>query len=506
MEKIFIFDTTLRDGEQTPGVALTVNEKLKIARELEKLGVDVIEAGFPASSSGDFEAVKVIAQEIETPVVAALARTLPTDIKRAGEALKGARRGRIHTFIATSPIHMQYKLKKSPPQVLKLAVDAVSLAREYIEEVEFSPEDASRSEPVFLYEVIEAVIEAGARIINIPDTVGYSIPREFGNLIREIIEHVPNIHKARISVHCHNDLGLATANSLSAVEAGARQIECTINGIGERAGNAALEEIVMAIQTRKDFFNFFTEIKAKEIYRISRLVSHLTGIPIQPNKAIVGKNAFRHQAGIHQNGVLKKSATYEIMTPASIGLEESELVLGKLSGRHAFRERLKKLGFQLPEEELEKAFKAFKSLADKKKEIFDEDLILIVEEQITQIPEIFSLQYIHTVTGNQILPTATVRVKKGDEIFQEAACGDGPIDAVYRAIDRICGLDLTLVEYSLQAITGGKDAVGEVRVRIKGEDTLVSGRGASTDIIEASAKAYLNAINRYLYHCGREKQ
>ena len=500
MEKIFIFDTTLRDGEQTPGVSLTIDEKLKIAHELEKLNVDVIEAGFPASSPGDFEAVKRIAQEIGNPVITALARTLPGDIRKAGEALKRAKKGRIHTFIATSPIHMNYKLRKSPSEVLKLAVDAVKLAREYTEEVEFSPEDASRSDPVFLNEIILAVIEAGATVVNIPDTVGYSVPEEFKRLIQNVFKHVSSIDKVVISVHCHNDLGLATANSLSAIEAGARQIECTVNGIGERAGNAALEEIVMAIQTRKDFFNYYTGIKANQIYRTSRLVSHLTGIPIQPNKAIVGKNAFRHQSGIHQDGVLKKSSTYEIMTPASIGLKESELVLGKLSGRHAFKERLKKLGFYLSEEELEKTFQAFKILADKKKEIFDEDLIFIVEEQITRVPEVFTLDYIHIVTGNQILPTATVRIKKGDEIFQEAACGDGPIDAVYKAIDRICGMNLTLVEYSLQAITGGKDAVGEVTVRIKGGDTIVAGRGASTDIIEASAKAYINAINRYLYH------
>jgi len=505
MEKIFIFDTTLRDGEQTPGVTFTPDEKLKIAKALGKLGVDVIEAGFPASSPGDFKAVKLIAEEIEGQVIAALARALPQDIKKAGEALRLAKKARIHTFIATSPVHLEYKLKKKPDEVLKIAVDAVTLAREYTEEVEFSPEDASRSEITFLYEIIQAVIEAGAKIINIPDTVGYSTPEEFANLIKKIKENVPGINQAKISVHCHNDLGMAVANSLSATRAGARQIECTINGIGERAGNAALEEVVMAIKTRKDFFDFYTDINTEEIYPTSRLVSHLTGIPIQPNKAIVGKNAFRHQAGIHQDGVLKKSTTYEIMTPSSIGLEKGELVLGKLSGRHAFKERLKKLGFHLDNKELERCFNVFKQLAEKKKEIFDEDLILIVEEQTARIPEFFSLMYIHTVTGNKILPTATVRIKKKDKVYQEAACGDGPVDATYKAIDRICKLDLTLIDYSIQSATGGKDAVGEVTVRVKRGDALVSGRGSSTDIIEASAKAYLNAINRLLYRNNREE-
>jgi len=499
MEKIFIFDTTLRDGEQTPGVAFTVEEKLKIAKALEKLGVDVIEAGFPASSPGDFDAVKRIAEEIERPVIAALARALPQDIKRAGNALKNAKKGRIHTFIGTSPVHMKYQLRKTPDDVLKIAVDAVKLAREYQEEVEFSPMDASRSEVSFLHEVIQAAVEAGAKIINIPDTVGYSIPEEFAGLIQKIKEYLPSIDSITLSVHCHDDLGMAVANSLAAIRKGARQIECAVNGLGERAGNAALEEVVMAIKTREEFFKFYTDINTKEIYPTSRLVSYLTGIPIQPNKAIVGKNAFRHQSGIHQDGVLKESTTYEIVTPSSVGLEQSEIVLGKLSGRHALKERLKKLGFSLREDELERCFNAFKKLTEKKKEIFDEDLMLIVEEQTTKIPEVFLLEYIHTVTGNKILPTATVRIKKGGKVYQEAACGDGPIDAAYKAIERICKLDLTLVDYSIQAATGGKDALGEVVVRVKKGDTLVSGRGSSTDIIEASAKAYINAINRLLY-------
>ncbi|MBC7190060.1 2-isopropylmalate synthase [Candidatus Aerophobetes bacterium] len=505
MEKIFIFDTTLRDGEQTPGVAFTPGEKLEIAKALERLGVDVIEAGFPASSPGDFEAVKKVASEIEKCTICALARAVPQDIEKAALALKNARKARIHTFIATSPVHMKYKLRKTPDEVLRAAVDAVKLAREYAEEVEFSPEDASRSETGFLCEIIHATLEAGAKIINIPDTVGYATCEEFSALIKKIKNSVPGIDNAVISVHCHDDLGMAVANSLCAVKAGARQIECAINGIGERAGNAALEEIVMAIRTRQDFFNFYTDINTREIYPTCRLVSYLTGIAIPPNKAIVGKNAFRHQSGIHQDGVLKKAITYEIINPSEVGIEERELVLGKLSGRHAFKKRLESLGFYLGEEEFERCFEAFKKLAEKKKEIFDEDLILIVEEQTTHIPEFFSLEYIHVVTGNCILPTATVRLKKEGKVYQEAACGDGPIDAAYRAIDRICQLDLTLVDYSIKAATVGKDALGEVTVRVKIGENLISGRGSSTDIIEASAKAYINAINRFLYKSLRKE-
>ena len=503
-EKIYIFDTTLRDGEQTPGASLTVKEKLKIARGLEKLGVDVIEAGFPAASPGEFEAVKMISQEVKGPIITALARTLSQDIKRAGEALKSARQGRIHTFIATSPIHLKYKLKKSPDEVLKMATQAVRLAREYTSEVEFSPEDASRSQPSFLYQIITEVIEEGASIINIPDTVGYSIPEEFKRFIQGIIENVPNIDKAVLSVHCHNDLGLATANSLAAIQAGARQIECTINGIGERAGNASLEEIVMTLKVRDDLLDFFTSINTKRIYQLSQEVAHFTGIPVQPNKAIVGDNAFRHQAGIHQDGVLKKNSTYEIMSPASIGLKSRELVLGKLSGRHAFKERASQLGFALKDSQLKVAFQSFKELADKKKIVFDEDLSSILEEQVLQAPSIYSLDYIHTVTGNKIVPTATVIIKKGGKLYQEAACGDGPIDAAYKAIDRVCKLKLLLMSYSLRAITGGKDALGEVTVKVESQGILMSGRGVSTDIIEAGARAYINAINRLIYQ-GRKK-
>ncbi|RLE08694.1 2-isopropylmalate synthase [Candidatus Aerophobetes bacterium] len=503
MERIIIFDTTLRDGEQSPGVGFTTKEKLEIAKQLEKLRVDVIEAGFPASSPGDFEAVREVSREVKNPVITALARAVPSDIKKAGEALREARKGRIHVFIATSPIHMKYKLKKTPAEVLRLAQEGVRMAKEYASEVEFSPEDASRSDPAFLYEVISAAIEEGAGIINIPDTVGYSVPEEFRALIQGIMKNVPDMEKIILSVHCHNDLGMATANSLSAIKGGARQIECTINGIGERAGNASLEEIVMALKTRQDFFEFSTNVNTSEIYRTSRLVSRLTGMPVQPNKAIVGRNAFRHAAGIHQDGVLKETTTYEIMTPSSIGLEEGELVLGKLSGRHALKERLRRLGFRLTDSQFEAVFKTFKELADKKKEVFDEDLIFIVEEQTFHIPEVYSLEYIHTVSGNQILPTATVRIRKKDEVFQEAACGDGPIDAAYKAIDRVTGLKANLLDYSIRSVTGGKDALGEVMVKIETEDGIVTGRGVSTDIIEASAKAYINAINRLIYR--REK-
>jgi len=503
MGKVIVFDTTLRDGEQSPGASLTVEEKLEIARQLERLKVDVIETGFPASSPGDFEAVRRIAQEVKAPVITALARALPSDIEKAGEALREAKHKRIHTFIATSPIHMEHKLRMSPRQVLSSAVEAVQFAKQFTPEVEFSPEDASRSDLAFLCEVIQAVIERGATVVNIPDTVGYCTPDDFGTLIGKICEKVPHLDRITLSIHCHNDLGMATANSIAGIKAGARQVECTINGIGERAGNASLEEIVMALVTRRDLLPFFTNIDTSEIYRTSRLVSRLTGIPVQPNKAIVGENAFRHEAGIHQDGVLKESATYEIMTPDSIGLKGGELVLGKHSGRHAFKERMKKLGFRLDAHQLEAAFKSFKELTDKKREVFDEDLIFMGEEQTFRIPQVYLLEYIHTVTGNQILPTATVRIKKKDKVFQEAACGDGPIDAAYRAIDRVTRMKLNLLDYSLHSVTGGKDALGEVMVKVEAKGRMVTGRGVSTDIIEAGAKAYLNAINRLIYREGK---
>ena len=498
-ERVFIFDTTLRDGEQCAGVTLSVEEKLQIARQLERLGVDVIEAGFPISSPGDFEAVKVIAQKVRTPVIAGLARALKGDIDRCWEAVKHARHPRIHVFLATSEIHMKYKLRKAREEILKMAVESVRYAKSLSPEVEFSPEDASRTDPEFLKVVVEKVIDAGADVVNIPDTVGYAYPEEFGNLIKFLKENVPNIDKAILSVHCHNDLGLATANSLVALENGARQIECTINGIGERAGNAALEEVVMILHTRKERFPFTTRINTREIFRTSRLVSKLTGMSVQPNKAVVGANAFAHSSGIHLDGILKDRRTYEIIKPEEVGVKGHRIILTARSGRHALKTRIRELGYELSEEDLERAYEIFVQIADRKKEVFDEDLIAIVEDEILRIPETFHLLYIHVVTGNRTIPTATVRIRKGKRIMEEAACGDGPVDAACKAIDRVTGITPRLVDYNLRAVTGGKEAVGEVTVRIKSEEVEVVGRGISTDIIEASARAYINAINRLLY-------
>ncbi len=495
-EKIIIFDTTLRDGEQSPGASLGAEAKLKIAGQLAKLKVDVIEAGFPASSPGDLLSVRTIAEKTKGPVIAALARCIKKDIDLAVQALEPAVKKRLHIFLATSAIHRKYKLRKAKQEILRLAVESVKYGRRFCDDVEFSPEDASRTEPDYLCQVVEAVIEAGATVVNIPDTVGYATPVEFGKLIMTIKSNVPNIEEAVLSVHCHDDLGLATSNSLSAVENGARQVECTINGIGERAGNASLEEMVMILKTREDYFGFRTGIKTKEIYPASRLVTTLTGIHVQPNKAIVGDNAFKHEAGIHQDGVLKEKRTYEIMSPESIGLKESRLVLGKHSGRHAFGKRLEGLGYKLSEKDMLKAFERFKRLADKKKEIYDEDLTAIIEDEISVVPETFKLVYVHTTSGSQTIPTATVRLKKEGKIFQDAACGDGPVDAAYKTIDKITGLGAELVDYSLRAVTSGKDALGEVTVRIRKGKKVSIGIGTSTDIIEASAKAYVNAANK----------
>lgn len=496
MEKIIIFDTTLRDGEQSPGASLTPQGKLEVAYQLAGLGVDVIEGGFPASSPGDFEAVRTIAKNVKGPVICGLARCMRKDIEAAGNAVKPAKRGRIHVFLATSKIHMKYKLKKPEDEIIRLAVEAVGYAGKFTADIEYSPEDALRSEREFLYRIIEEVIKAGATTINIPDTVGYAVLDELGDLIKAINNNVPNINKAVISVHCHNDLGLAVANSLSAVNNGARQVECTINGIGERAGNASLEEIVMALATRQDMLGFITRVNTKEIYKTSRLVSKLTGIPVQPNKAIVGQNAFAHEAGIHQDGVLKKSITYEIIKPQDVGFSGSKLVLGKHSGRHAFFERLAKLGYRLKKSELEKAFDKFKVLADKKKEVFDEDLATIVEDEVAVVPEIYHLESFKVTSGTNILPTATVKLGKNKKVFEVTSSGDGPIDACYKAIDKIVGLKGRLLDYGIRSVTGGKDALGEVSVRIEVQKKEVSGRGASTDIIEASVKAYLNAVNK----------
>jgi 2-isopropylmalate synthase len=505
-QQIYIFDTTLRDGEQSPGVSLNVHEKLEIARQLENLGVDAIEAGFPISSKGDFEGVKAIAQNIRRPVITALARAVVQDIDRAWEAVQYAARPRIHTFIATSDIHMKYKLRMEPEEVLKRAAESVAYAKSLCPEVEFSPEDGSRSRSEFLYRVLEAAIEAGADVINIPDTVGYSIPVEFGALIKGIRENVKNIDKAVLSVHCHNDLGLAVANSLAAVENGARQVECTINGLGERAGNAALEELVMALRTRRDYFDYHTNIVTEQIYRSSTLISSLTGVHIQPNKAIVGANAFAHESGIHQHGVMSNRETYEIMTPESIGLKQSQMVLGKHSGRHAFEERLAELGFSnLKPEDVQDAFQRFKDLADKKKYVMDSDIEALVSSKMVQIPEMVQLEYFHISSGNTLISTSTVRISREGSSVEEAACGDGPVDAIFHAIERAAGVEVTLKDYRLRAVTSGKDALGEVIVTVEKQARSYVGRGISTDIIEASAKAYINAINKMLYDMSQEQ-
>jgi len=498
MEKIIIFDTTLRDGEQAPGASLNQKEKLEIAQALADLGIDVIEAGFPVSSKGDFTAVSAVARFIKGPVICGLARAVKKDIDVAYQAIRYSKRPRIHVFLATSKIHMKYKLKKAEDEILRLAVQAVKYARRQAKDIEFSPEDASRSERQFLYRIIEAVIEAGATTVNIPDTVGYAEPEEFGGLIAGIKENVSNIDKAIISVHCHNDLGLGVANSLSAVKNGARQVECTINGIGERAGNASLEEIVMSINTRKDLFtDVKTNIDKSKIYKTSRLVSKLTGFLIAPNKAIVGANAFRHEAGIHQDGILKERSTYEIIKPQDVGFSGVGLVLGKHSGRHAFSERLKTLGFHLNKQQLDKAFARFKQLADKKKNIFDDDLMTIVEDEIRVVKPLWQLVSFQVNSGTDIAPKALVRLKNKGKTSLESSSGDGPVDACFKAVDKIIGTKGELLDYRLEAVTRGKDAMGEVNLKIKIKNRIFAGRASSTDIIEASILAYLNAVNKY---------
>ena len=499
--RVRIFDTTLRDGEQSPGASMNVEEKIIVAKALAKLGVDVIEAGFAFSSPGDFEAVRRIAHEIEGPVVCSLARAKAEDIDAAWEALKGAPRARIHTFISASDIHLKHQFKLTRAEAKKRAVEMVSRARGYVADVEFSPMDASRSEPAYLYEIIEAVISAGATTVNIPDTVGYALPSTFGALIKGIRDNVPNIGKAVISVHCHNDLGLATANSIAAVMNGARQIECTINGIGERAGNASLEEVVMILKTRKDVLGLDTGVNTVEIYPASRLVSSITGIMVQPNKAIVGDNAFAHESGIHQDGLLKDKETYEIMRPESVGISRSTLVLGKHSGRHAFRSRLKELGYDLSGGELDKAFERFKALADKKKEVFDEDIEAIVQDEVLRLemPDRFRLLRLNVRSGTDTQPVAEVEMEADGKAVKEKVSGDGPVDAAYKAIALITGTRSTLLKYSVTAITGGTDAQGEVTVRLEEDGRIVLGQGSHTDIIVASAKAYINALNRLEY-------
>ncbi|MBI3358324.1 MAG: 2-isopropylmalate synthase [Nitrospirae bacterium] len=501
-----IFDTTLRDGEQCPGASMNKSEKLTVARMLERLNVDIIEAGFPFASKDDFKGVQLIAQEIKGPVIAGLARAREQDIDAAWEAVRFAERGRIHTFLATSEIHMKHKLRMNREEVLASAVAAVRHARRKTSDVEFSPEDATRSDHDFLCRVIEVVIDAGATTINIPDTVGYTIPDEFARLIRLIRNKVPNIDRATISVHCHNDLGLAVANSLAAISAGAGQVECTVNGIGERAGNTSMEEIVMALRVRKDFFNADTNIHAEEITKASRLVSGITGFVVQPNKAIVGSNAFAHESGIHQDGLLKEKQTYEIMTPASVGLTEHKMVLGKHSGRHAFLAKLTEMGYSLKEEEIDATFERFKKIADQKKEIFEEDLEAIVLEKIYQIPDLYALKSLYVESGTEKQPTAIIELEIEGTLYKDTGSGDGPVDAVYRTLRTITKTQGKLLSYSVKAITGGTDALGEVTVRLQEEDKTFFGHGADTDIMIASAKAYINALNKSSYtNIGRQK-
>ena len=504
-DKLIIFDTTMRDGEQSPGASMTRDEKVKIAQSLEKMRVDVIEAGFPVASPGDFESVQAVARVVTTSTVCALARTNDADIDRAAEALKPAVSSRIHTFIATSPIHMQKKLRMQPDEVVEHAVKAVRRARNYTDDVEFSPEDAGRSELDFLCRVIEAVIDAGATTVNIPDTVGYSVPGQFGDTIRQLMEKVPNADKAIFSVHCHNDLGMAVANSLSAVLNGARQVECTINGLGERAGNAALEEIVMAVRTRQDVFPCDTELDATEIMNCSRLVSNITGFPVQPNKAVVGANAFAHEAGIHQDGIIKSRDTYEIMRAQDVGLKTNRLVLGKHSGRNALRVRLKEIGIKFDSDEaLNETFKRFKELADKKHEIFDEDLQALVADSLHD-PEMeqVKLIYMKVLSETGETPVADVTLLMDGQEKPGHAEGDGPVDAVFKAIETVVKSGSQLQLYSVNSITGGTDSQGEVTVRIDKDGRVINGRGADTDIVVASAKAYINAINKALSHVER---
>lgn len=520
-DRVIIFDTTLRDGEQSPGATLNPEEKLVIARQLGILGVDVIEAGFAVSSPGDFEAVRNISREVgvlDGPIICSLARAIRQDIETAAEALQPAARGRIHTFISTSDIHLKYQLKKTRSEVLAIAKEMVAYAKSFIEDVEFSPMDATRSEPEFLYQVLERAIAAGATTINIPDTVGYLTPKEIEKLLQGVQQNVPNINQAILSIHTQNDLGLATANALTAIENGVRQVECTINGIGERAGNTALEEIVMALEVRKFYFNTYfgrspdsqaplTNIKTTEIYKSSRLVSNYTGMLVQPNKAIVGANAFAHESGIHQDGILKHRQTYEIMEAASIGLTENSIVLGKHSGRNAFRTRLQELGFELNEADLNKAFIRFKEVADKKKEISDWDIEVIVRDR-TQIPieKGFQIEHIQVSCGSCACPTATVTiVTPQGKILTDAVVGSGPVDAVYKAINRLIEIPNQLTEFAVQSITEGIDALGTVTVRLRSQEQIFSGQASDTDIVVAAAYAYIQAINRLYGYLQRVK-
>jgi len=498
-DRVMIFDTTLRDGEQSPGASMNTAEKMRLAIQLEKLGVDVIEAGFPAASPGDFEAVKAVAGRIRKSQIAALARASKEDIDKAWGSVKDAAHPRIHTFIATSDIHLEHKLKMTRDQVLRAAVEAVKYAKSLTENVEFSAEDGSRSDPDFLCKVFGAVIEAGATTVNLPDTVGYAMPDEFGRLVAYVRENTPGMERVILSVHCHNDLGLATANSLAGLKYGARQVEVTINGIGERAGNTSLEEVVMGLYTRKEHLGLTTNINTREIHPASRLVSMITGIVVQPNKAIVGANAFAHEAGIHQDGVLKNRMTYEIMEPEIVGLSTNRLVLGKHSGRHAFRQKLSSLGYDLSEKDLDRVFARFKELADKRKEILDEDIEVLVAEEILRVPDRYQLDYLIVVSGTVAVPTATVKLKIEGQDSQGAGFGVGPIDATFNTIAKMTGTRSRLVRFSINAISGGTDAQGEVTVRLQENGFVALGKGADPDIFIASAKAYINGLNRLEY-------
>ncbi len=505
-EKVVIFDTTLRDGEQAAGSRLGVREKLDIARQLERLRVDIIEAGFPASSPKDFEAVELISKEIQGPVICGLSRAVAADIDSCGKALKKAKRSRIHTGLGVSDIHIAGKfgddkygktLGEKKAKAIEMATAAVKHARQYTDDVEFYTEDSGRADPVYLFEILEAVIGAGATVLNIPDTTGYAIPYEFGVLIHNIRQKVANIDKVTISVHCHDDLGMAVANSLAGVRNGARQVECTVNGVGERAGNAAMEEIVMAIRTRRDFFDIDTGINCLEFYRTSRMVAEMLAIDVPPNKAVVGSNAFAHSSGIHVDGVLKKRETYEIMKPEDVGSPKSRVVLTARTGRHGLRHQLEELGYRLSKDELEQVYQRFLIIADKKKEVFDEDLAAIVTDEVRTVEQVYTLEYMHVACGTGTLPTASVKIRtKDDKVTQAAACGDGPVDAAYEAIRQATGLSPKIENYSIRAVTAGKEALGEATVRIKSDKRSFIGRGVSTDIIEASAKAYIDAINR----------
>ncbi|MBF0504564.1 MAG: 2-isopropylmalate synthase [Candidatus Omnitrophica bacterium] len=498
-DKVLIFDTTLRDGEQAPGATMSAEEKLEIAFSLERLGVDIIEAGFPVSSKGDFDSVQNVARHLKNSCVCGLARSITKDIDAVIDAIKPARHRRIHIFLATSKIHLQHKLKKSQDEIVKMAVESVKYARKRIDNIEFSPEDASRTEKTFLYRILEEVIKAGATTVNIPDTVGYSTPREYGAVIAGIRNNVPNIGRCVISTHCHDDLGLGVANSLSGVENGARQVECTINGIGERAGNASMEEVVMGLKTRWDFYGLSTNINTKEFYRASRLVSKASGFIVPPNKAVVGANAFRHESGIHQDGVLKERRTYEIMNPEDVGVPSHEgLVLGKHSGRHAFIDRLKRLGIVLSETDVALAFVRFKDLADKKKEVYDEDLWALIEDEGHRTHVAYTLVDLISTSGSNIAPRVVVTLQyKGKKQTKEST-GDGPVDACYKAIESLTQLKVNLLDYSIKSVTQGKDALGEVTVKTSIDGQAFIGRAATTDIIEASAKAYINAINKFM--------